>query len=52
MAIRELLERDTEQYWSLRLRALKECPEAFGASYEEEKDKPLSSVQQMLKEYR
>lgn len=50
MHIRQLKQEDAGEYWSIRLRALKECPESFGASYEEEKDKPLSSIAQKLKE--
>lgn len=50
MYIRQFTQEDASEYWVLRLRALKECPESFGASYEEEKDKPLSSVAQRLKE--
>lgn len=36
MLIRELTEFDAKEFWNLRLKALKESPEAFGASYEEE----------------
>lgn len=50
MIIRNFIEEDAHNYWELRLRALKECPEAFGASYEEEKDKPIAAVRQRLKE--
>ncbi len=50
MYIRQFKQEDASEYWALRLRALKECPESFGASYEEEKDKPLSSIEQRLKE--
>jgi ribosomal protein S18 acetylase RimI-like enzyme len=50
MYIRQFTQEDASEYWALRLRSLKECPEAFGASYEEEKDKPLSSIAQRLKE--
>ncbi|HYF81572.1 MAG TPA: GNAT family N-acetyltransferase [Clostridia bacterium] len=50
MYIRQFKQEDASEYWALRLRALKECPESFGASYEEEKDKPLSSIAQRLKE--
>ena len=48
--IRQFIEEDAHEYWELRLSALKECPEAFGASYEEEKDKPLNDVRKRLKE--
>lgn len=50
MDIRQFTEADASEYWKLRLGALKECPEAFGASYEEEKDKLLSTVEQRIKE--
>jgi ribosomal protein S18 acetylase RimI-like enzyme len=50
MNIRQFTQEDAKEYWELRLRALKECPESFSASYEEEKDKPLSSIAQRLKE--
>jgi RimJ/RimL family protein N-acetyltransferase len=39
--IRRLTEADTPIYWPLRLRALREEPEAFGGSYEEQHDLPL-----------
>lgn len=39
--IRTLEERDGEQYRALRLRALREEPDAFGGSYEEQVDSPL-----------
>ncbi len=34
-AIRRLTERDAAEFWALRLRALRDHPEAFGRSYEE-----------------
>ena len=40
--IRQLEERDAEQYRQVRLRALREEPEAFGSAYEEQADLPLS----------
>lgn len=50
MEIRELTEVDVEPYWDLRLRALREEPEAFGASYEEDRERPLERVRQRLAE--
>lgn len=40
--IRMLEERDAQRYRMLRLRALREEPEAFGSSYEEQADLPLA----------
>ena len=42
--IRELTADDVAIYWPLRLRALRDDPEAFGSSYEEEQDRSLESV--------
>lgn len=42
--IRPLLENSASAYWNLRLRALKENPEAFGASYEEEEDTSIEMI--------
>lgn len=50
MVVRQLKPEGANEYWRLRLRALKECPEAFGAAYEEEKDKPLSLIEKKLKD--
>jgi len=41
MLIRPLTELDGKQFWKLRLRALQENPEAFGAAYEEEINTPI-----------
>ena len=41
MDIRQLGEDDAAGYRELRLRGLREHPEAFTSSYEEERDKPL-----------
>lgn len=50
MTIRELTEDGAAEYWALRLRALREEPEAFGSSYEESKDRPLEQTVQRLRE--
>lgn len=42
--IRDLTEVDAEAYWEVRLRALREHPEAFGQAYEEQRETPLESV--------
>lgn len=44
MLIKVLTELDAKQFWSLRLRALRENPEAFGASYEEEINTPIDNL--------
>ena len=44
MLIRLLTELDAKQFWSLRLRALRENPESFGASYEEELNTPMDKL--------
>ena len=49
MEIRLLNEADAEPYGHLRLRMLREQPEAFVSSYEEEAPKPLSWTQDRLK---
>ena len=40
---------DAEVFQAVRLRGLKECPEAFASSYEEEVDTPLATIQSRLK---
>ncbi len=42
--IRLLSEADVDAFWRLRLRALKEEPESFGASYEESVNLPQSDI--------
>ena len=42
--IRPLAEADADDFVRLRLRALKEHPEAFGSSYEEERIRPSGEV--------
>lgn len=44
MEVRLLTEDDVEAYWAVRLRALREDPQAFGAAYDEQKDRPLAAV--------
>ena len=44
LSIRTLTEDDAEDFRRLRLRALKEHPEAFGSSYEKESALPLEEV--------
>lgn len=43
-SIRRLGAEDAAEYQALRLRGLRESPEAFGSSYEEEVDRPLEMV--------
>ena len=47
--MRILTEVDTEAYWKLRLRALKEEPQSFGGSYEEAVKIPLAEITPKLK---
>jgi RimJ/RimL family protein N-acetyltransferase len=49
MEIRLLNEADAEPYCSLRLRMLREYPDAFTSSHDEEALKPLSWTQERLK---
>jgi ribosomal protein S18 acetylase RimI-like enzyme len=46
--VRRLTEADAEAFQALRLRGLRESPEAFGSSYEEEADRPVEIVAERL----
>ena len=48
MEIRVLTADDAEEYRTLRLRALREEPEAFGSSWEEENARPLEQTMARL----
>lgn len=48
MNIRQLTAGDAHDYQLLRLRALREHPEAFGASFQEEQSLPLEQVASQL----
>ena len=50
MNIRRLTATDATNFQALRLAALLDTPEAFGASHEEEKDLPLAAAQSRLAE--
>jgi len=47
--IRVLSESDAQEFWTLRLRALREEPESFGSAYEESVDTPLADVIKRIK---
>jgi len=49
MLIRQLSENDAAEFRALRLRALLECPEAFGSSYEETAAQPAESLTRRLR---
>ncbi len=44
LEIRPFTENDVEAYARLRLQGLRQNPEAFGSSYEEEKDRPVEEL--------
>jgi ribosomal protein S18 acetylase RimI-like enzyme len=48
MQIRRLAPADAPAYRALRLRALRECPQAFTSSYEEDEKAPIESVRARL----
>jgi ribosomal protein S18 acetylase RimI-like enzyme len=50
MHVRKLTEADAAEFQQLRLRALRDDPEAFSASYEESHTVPLARVAQRLRE--
>lgn len=50
MHVRKLTDADVEEFQQLRLRALRDDPEAFSASYEESRTVPLARVAQRLRE--
>src|SRR5258707_8792074 len=47
--IRVLSESDAQEFWTLRLRGLREEPESFGSAYEESVDTPLTDVIKRIK---
>lgn len=49
MEVRILTEADAPAFWNLRLRALKDNPESFGASYEEILERGIAGVTQGLR---
>jgi L-amino acid N-acyltransferase YncA len=48
MQVRILNEKDAEAFWKIRLRALQENPESFGASYEEILERGIAGTAQGL----
>lgn len=49
MDIRKLRKADAEAFWNIRLRALRDSPESFGASYEEILERGIAGVAQGLR---
>jgi len=47
--IRVLTEMDAEEFWAVRLRALREDAYAFGSAYEESTDTPIEDVEKRLR---
>lgn len=50
MEIRPLTENDVETFWQMRLRSLRECPEAYSSSYEDHRDWPMDRVLRVLRD--
>jgi RimJ/RimL family protein N-acetyltransferase len=48
MLIRALTPADAGEFQALRLRALRDAPEAFGSTYEEEVDTPIATIEARL----
>lgn len=48
MIVRPLAPADAEDFRALRLRGLRENPEAFGSTYDEEADRPLQPTADLL----
>ena len=49
MDVRKLKQADAEAFWNLQLRALRDNPESFGASYEEILERGIGGVAQGLR---
>src|SRR5204862_8078255 len=49
MEVRILTEKDAEAFWNIRLRALRDNPESFGATYEEFLERGIAGVTQGLR---
>lgn len=48
MEVRRLTEADAEAFWNIRLRALRDDPESFGASYTEILERGIAGIAQGL----
>lgn len=51
MDVRSLTEADASAFLALRLRALREHPDAFGPAYEEERSTPVEAIAERLRRY-
>ncbi len=51
MEVRILTAKDAEAFWNLRLRALKENPESFGATYTEILERGIAGITQNLNKH-